>query len=56
MPLALQALIYPCIDDRQGAYSSMTDNAKGYFLTAADMVWFWDHFVPAQHRADPEVP
>jgi len=53
--LALQALIYPCIDDRQSAYVSMTDNAEGYFLTAADMVWFWDHFVPPQHRSDPRA-
>lgn len=50
--LRLQALIYPCIDDRQDDYPSMTKNAHGYFLTAADMAWFWDHFVPAQHRVD----
>lgn len=50
--LALQALIYPCIDDDQSPYPSMRDNATGYFLTAADMRWFWDHFVPATDRAD----
>jgi acetyl esterase len=55
LPLALQALIYPCIDDRQGDYPSMTENAHGYFLTAADMVWFWNHFVPAEHRSDPRA-
>ena len=53
--LALQALIYPCIDDRQDDYPSMGDNAEGYFLTAADMVWFWDHFVPAEFRSDPRA-
>jgi acetyl esterase len=52
LPLALQALIYPCIDDRQSDYPSMTDNAEGYFLAAADMVWFWDHFVPSELRSD----
>ncbi len=55
LDLALQALIYPCIDDRQDAYDSMRDNGEGYFLTAADMRWFWDHFVPAGHRDDPRA-
>ncbi len=55
LSLALQALIYPCIDDRQTTYPSMTENAAGYFLTAADMVWFWDRFVPAEHRGDPRA-
>jgi acetyl esterase len=53
--LRFQALIYPCIDDRQDEYPSMTKNAEGYFLTAADMTWFWDHFVPDGHRADPRA-
>jgi len=53
--LALQALIYPCIDDRQDGYPSMGDNAEGYFLAATDMVWFWDHFVPDAHRLDPRA-
>jgi acetyl esterase len=53
--LALQALVYPCIDDRQVAYPSMRENAHGLFLTAADMAWFWDHFVPAEHRDDPRA-
>ncbi len=51
--LALQALIYPCIDDRQDDYPSMGDNAEGFFLAATDMVWFWNHFVPSAHRLDP---
>jgi len=55
LAVALQALIYPCIDDRQDDYPSMRDNAEGYFLTAADMVWFWDHFVPAPCRSDPRA-
>ncbi len=50
--LALQALIYPCIDDDQSPYPSMHDNATGYFLTAADMRWFWDHFVLPADRDD----
>ncbi len=50
--LRLQALVYPCIDDRQEVYPSMGENGEGYFLTAADMRWFWDHFVPERHRLD----
>jgi acetyl esterase len=55
LALRLQVLIYPCIDDRQEAYPSMAENASGYFLAAADMVWFWDHFVPSAHRNDPRA-
>lgn len=51
--LALQALIYPCIDDRQGDYASMIDNGSGLFLEAETMKWFWDHYVPAASRDDP---
>ncbi len=53
LALALQALIYPCIDDRQHDYPSMSDNGDGLFLTATDMVWFWGHYVPAEHRDHP---
>lgn len=52
LALAFQLLIYPCIDDRQ-TRPSMEENASGYFLSANDMAWFWDHFVPAEHRNDP---
>jgi len=55
LPLALQALIYPCIDTDQEPYDSMRENATGLFLTAADMAWFWDRFVPPAHRSDPRA-
>lgn len=55
LPLALQALIYPCIDTNQSPYASMRSNATGYFLEAPDMTWFWDHFVPPEHRSDPRA-
>lgn len=55
LPLVLQALTYPCIDDRQDRSRSMHQNATGYFLTAADMTWFWDHYVPGEHRDDPRA-
>jgi acetyl esterase len=53
--LRFQALIYPCIDDQQDDYPSMTKNAEGCFLTASDMAWFWGHFVPDVHRTDPRA-
>lgn len=49
--LRFQLLIYPCIDDVQSR-PSMTENASGYFLTAADMAWFWDQFVPPDERGN----
>jgi acetyl esterase len=53
LDLALQALVYPCIDTRQELYPSMRVNGEGLFLTADDMRWFWDHYVPADRRDDP---
>lgn len=52
LDLTFQLLIYPCIDDVQSR-PSMEANATGYFLTAADMAWFWDQFVPAAERTNP---
>lgn len=52
LPLTYQLLIYPCIDDQQ-TRPSMTENATGYFLSAVDMAWFWDQFVPLEHRSNP---
>jgi acetyl esterase len=39
----LQLLIYP-VTDRELDSDSMIDNAKGYFLEAEGMRWFWDHY------------
>lgn len=52
LPLAFQLLIYPCIDT-DFTRRSMIDNGTGYFLNTTDMIWFWDHFVPAEHRENP---
>ena len=53
VPLAFQLLVYPVLDadfDRP----SYVDNAEGYFLTAKDMRWFWDQYVPdPADRANP---
>jgi len=56
--LAAQLLIYPAVDlDEQGEpYASRVDNAVGYFLTAQDMGWFAEQYLPAGiDRRDPRV-
>ncbi|MBS1182781.1 MAG: hydrolase [Proteobacteria bacterium] len=45
--LAGQMLIYPVTDDIAAGHPSYTEFADGFGLTADDMVWFWDHYVPA---------
>ncbi|MEV2254127.1 alpha/beta hydrolase [Streptomyces sp. NPDC050147] len=42
--VALQVLIYPVLDAGQ-AGESYTSNAKGYFLTAAHLRWFWEQYL-----------
>ncbi|EME71825.1 esterase/lipase [Paramagnetospirillum caucaseum] len=39
IPLALQALVYPAVD-QQGDFPSRTRLAEGYLLTQADIDWF----------------
>ena len=54
-PLAFQWLIYPVAapDFETASYQSC---AEGYGLTRADMIWFWDHYVPdATDRSNPYV-
>ena len=51
--LCAQVLCYPCVDTEQDAYPSMTKNATGYFLTAADMSWFWGHYLANGGRENP---
>jgi acetyl esterase len=53
--LAAQFLIYPGVDFVEDVdYPSRVENAEGYFLTADDMVWFRDHYLP--HDIDPTDP
>lgn len=44
--LAGQMLIYPVTDDIAAGHSSYAEFADGFGLTADDMAWFWDHYVP----------
>jgi acetyl esterase len=39
-----QLLVYPVTDVGQDT-PSYRDNAEGYLLTAADMAWFWNHYL-----------
>jgi acetyl esterase len=53
--LAAQFLIYPGVDFVEDAdYPSRQENAEGYFLTAEDIVWFGEQYVPA--GTDPTDP
>ena len=49
LPLAAQCLLYPGVDftTDESAYASRIDNGEGYFLTAADMLWFREQYAPA---------
>jgi len=56
-PIAHQVLVYPVIDAACDA-PSYTENAEGYFLSAAGMHWFWDHYLGldgdgTHHHASP---
>ena len=44
--LVYQLLVYPTTDASQTA-PSVAENAEGYFLTAEDMRWFFEQYVPA---------
>jgi len=60
IPLAAQLLAYPTVDPG-GEYVSRGENAEGYFLTARDMEWFFQHYTglapdSAEARALVEDP
>jgi acetyl esterase len=49
----LQLLVYP-VTDYEFDSAAMIDNAKGYFLEAEGMLWFWEHY--ARTAADYDDP
>jgi acetyl esterase len=51
---AFQVLVYPSVDLRLG-YPSIEENADGYLLTKASMIWFRDHYVGGTD-ASPDDP
>ena len=51
-----QLLIYPVTDHYDAGTPSMTENAEGYGLTRAGMIWFWDHYLAsAADAANPHA-
>lgn len=51
--LAGQLLIYPCVDV-DFKRPSFISEAQAPFMTAAEMIWFWDQYCPdPESRADP---
>ncbi|MDT9593298.1 alpha/beta hydrolase [Nocardioides zeae] len=52
--LDLQVLLYPVLD-ADLTRESYRRNGDGYLLTAADMDWFWDHYVGDGDRFDPRA-
>lgn len=48
--LAAQLLAYPAVDPAMG-FGSVQANGEGYFLTAAEMAWFWHQYVPTPEAA-----
>ena len=48
-PIEAQVLIYP-ITDCDFDRPSYRDNADGYFLTAQQMKWFWNHYVSSPEQ------
>ncbi|MFB6296440.1 MAG: alpha/beta hydrolase [Halobacteriales archaeon] len=45
--LVHQLLVYP-VTDHAFDTDSYAENAEGYFLTRADMEWFWDHYLDSR--------
>ena len=55
LPLAGQALIYPILDATVSLPSTL-ENADGYYLTLADLRWYWEQYLtPEATRTDPDV-
>lgn len=51
--VSAQLLVYPTVD-ALGDYASRVENAEGYLLEAATMVWFFGHYVTS--ALDPVDP
>jgi acetyl esterase len=50
--LSCQLLIYPVTDYYEPGTPSMSENAEGYGLTRAGMIWFWDHYLADPSHGD----
>jgi acetyl esterase len=55
-PLVYQVLICPPTEHYGAGMPSYREYATGYWLTAEDMQWYWDHYLPANvDRNDPRA-
>jgi acetyl esterase len=55
LALALQVLVYP-VADHDFDRDSYRRYGTGFMLGRAEMVWFWDHYVPNRdERSDPRA-
>lgn len=53
-PICAQVLIYPVTDHWDAGYASYAENAEGYGLTRASMIWFWAQYLgPDGDRRNP---
>ncbi|MCP3977065.1 MAG: alpha/beta hydrolase [bacterium] len=52
LPVGVQVLIYPVLDNRPDLYPSYREFGEGYFLTFRGMKWYLDQYIPAEARDD----
>jgi acetyl esterase len=53
-PVAFQLLVYPVLDAAADTVS-YREYADGFYLTAAGMRWYWDHYLGAADGAAPDA-
>jgi acetyl esterase len=52
--IAVQLLVYPALD-AAGDTGSWREHAEGFYLTAAGMRWYWDHYLGGADGAAPDA-
>jgi acetyl esterase len=52
--IAFQLLVYPALDVA-GDTGSWREHADGFYLTAAGMRWYWDHYLGGADGAAPDA-
>ena len=52
--IAFQLLVYPCLDVA-GDTDSWREHADGFYLTAAGMRWYWDHYLGGADGTAPDA-
>jgi len=52
--IAFQLLVYPALD-AAGDTGSWREHADGFYLTAAGMRWYWDHYLGGADGAAPDA-